>query len=332
MNRVLLAVGAMLATTTPVWAGASDLFAEKVKDFGVSPRGPVLVHYFRFTNTTNQVIILNPPRVSCGCVSASVTANRVNPGQSAAVVAHMDTRKITTPYSTKMVTVYAPMIVGNVSEEVSFRVQTVCRDDLLMSPDTLAFGTIAKGKGGKATTKVTLTSDPNWKVTEATSSGAFVTVEAKEESRNGSLVTYEVTAILNPDCPAGNWMSDVLLKTSNAGVPQLRIPVTVNVTAPAAATTTSQEVVQLGEVNLGTSVEKKVTLQVGGPFKIVGVNGDDDQLEVKVESQDARPVQVVTVFLKPTQAGAFSRSVEILTDNKDRPKLVIPVSAKVVGP
>ncbi|MBY0514607.1 MAG: DUF1573 domain-containing protein, partial [Gemmataceae bacterium] len=164
------------------WAGAGDLFPEKVKDFGVSPRGPVLVHYFRFTNTTGQPLTLGQPRVSCGCTSAAVTTSRVAPGETAAVVAYMDTRRITTPYTTKSVIVYVPVSVGNNFEEVSLRVQTVCRDDLMMSPDTLAMGTVKQGETGKATTKVTFTSDPNWQVTDATSTGRFVEVAVREEA------------------------------------------------------------------------------------------------------------------------------------------------------
>jgi hypothetical protein len=329
MLRFLLTVCTLIASSGVAWAGVDELFPEKVKDFGVSPRGPVLTHYFRFTNTTGQVLNLGQPRVSCGCTSAAVTAFRVAPGESAAVVAYMDTRRITTPYTLKAVTIYVPFFTASSSEEVSLRVQTVCRDDLMMSPDTLAFGSVKKGEGGKATTKVTFASDPNWQVTEATSTGKFVKVEVKQDSRAGSSVTYEVTATLDKDCPAGNWVSDVYLKTSNAGVAQLRIPVTVNVVAPV---TVSPDTVQLGDVNLGSVAEKRVTIQSGTPFKILGVKGDDAQLGVKVESPDARPVQVITVSLKPTQAGQFSRSLELRTDNKDQPTVVVPVVAKVVGP
>ena len=70
----------------------------------------------------------------------------------------------------------------------------------------------------------------------ATSTGGYVKAEFKEESRNGSMVTYEVTATLDKECPAGNWVSDIHLTTSNAAVAKLRVPVTVNVTAAVAAT------------------------------------------------------------------------------------------------
>ena len=165
--------------------------------------------------------------------------------------------RIPTPNMQKAVLVYVPFI-GPSQEEVTLRVQTIARDDLMMSPDTLAFGTLKKGQGGKTTTKVTFLSDPNWQITEATSTGGYVKTEVKQDSRSGAFVTYEVTAILEKDCPAGNWVSDINLKTSNPAVARLRIPVTVNVVASVAAT---PEVVAFGNVALGTTPEKKITLQ-----------------------------------------------------------------------
>ncbi len=335
MFRFVLAASTLICTTSFAWAGASDLFSEKVKDFGTTPRGPVLVHYFRVTNTTNQTISFGQPRVSCGCTSASMSVNKIAPGESAAVIALMDTRRITTPYTTKSVIVYVPVITGNNFEEVALRVQTVCRDDLMMSPDTIVFGDVQHGVGGRKSMKVTFTSDANWKVTEATSTGKFVKAEIKEDSRNGSIVTYEITAVLDKDCPAGHWISDINLKTSNAGVATLRVPVTVNVAAPSAAAssvTITPNRVQLGEINLGTSVEKNVVIKSGTSFKILEVKGDDAQLEVKIESQGAKAEHVVTLSAKPTTVGGFARSIEIVTDSKDQPSVIVPVVAKVIGP
>src|SRR5438067_13481869 len=108
MTRFVLAVAGVLGGAAVASAGPGDLFTEKVKDFGTTPRGPVLVHYFRFTNTTNQTLTLGQPRVSCGCTSASVSKNSVAPGETAAVIAHMDTRRFQYANVTKAVTVYVP--------------------------------------------------------------------------------------------------------------------------------------------------------------------------------------------------------------------------------
>ena len=327
MKRLTIAMAAVVATATTAWAGPTDLFSEKVVDFGVSPRGTILVHYFRFTNTTNQPVTLGNPRVSCGCVSAAVSTNRVAPGESAAVIAYMDTRRIPTPNVTKSVLVYVPF-QAPVFEEVVLRVQTVARDDLMMSPDTLAFGSVKKGQGAKVSTKVTFLSDPNWQVTEATSTGGYIKADVKQDSRSGGLVTYEITAILDKDCPAGNWVSDINLKTSNAAVAKLRIPVTVSVVASMAV---SPEAVKFGDVALGSSPEKKVTLQGGAPFKILKVNGVDEQLKVVIEKSEASPVHTIVLAANPKAMGGFTRNVEIVTDSKEQPKIIVPVTAKVVA-
>jgi hypothetical protein len=231
MFRLALAAVGVALSVGPLAANPANLFTEKVKDFGPTPRGPVVTHYFRFTNTTNQTLTLGQPRVSCGCVSASVSQFTVAPGQTAAVIAQMNTNRAGPAGVTKSVTVYVPFVAPSPTE-VSLRVQAVIRDDLILSPDTINLGTVRKGQAATGQTKVTFTTDPNWKITEATSSGAFVKAEAKADARQGSMVTYTVTATLDKDCPAGYWIADITLKTSNPGVPTVRIPVVVTVSPP----------------------------------------------------------------------------------------------------
>lgn len=325
MARIAWAVLGVFVFAGSAAAGNGDLFTERAKDFGVAPRGAVLVHYFRFTNTTKETLTLGQPRVSCGCTSASVSTSTVKPGESAAVIAQMDTRRFGPANFTKTVTVYVPFLSPN-REEVSLKVSGIARDDLLMSPDTIAFGNVVKGKAATASTKITLTSDATWEIKSSKSTGGYIDVEHKLESRVGNSVTYEIIAKLDKDCPAGNWTADFNLETSNSGVAKLRVPVTVNVTVPVAA---SPEAVKLGDVSLGNAKESRVTLQSGTPFKILDVKGGD-QIDVKVESKEAKAAHVITISAKPNLMGGFERSVEITTDNKEQPKVVIPISAKVV--
>lgn len=327
MTRFVLGVTCLLAFSGFAAAGPADMFDEKEKDFGVSPKGTILVHYFRFTNNTKNTVTLGQPRVSCGCVTPALTKYSLAPGETAAVIAYMDTRRIPHAGVTKSVLVYVPFHSPNF-EEVALKVTTVTRDDLLMSPDTLAYGTVTKGKGAKASTKVTFTSDPNWEIKKASSTGAYVIPEFKLASRNGTTVTYEVTANLDKDCPAGNWTSDIYLETSNSAVAKLRIPVSVNVVAPVAA---SPETVAFGNVRMGSNPEQKVTIQSATPFKILAVKGADDQLTVKIDKDAAQAVHTVVISASPKAAGGFTRLLEIVTDNKEQPSIVVPVTAKVVN-
>ncbi len=327
MNRYAIVLAGLLGSSGLASAGMADLFDEKVKDFGTTPRGPMLVHYFRFTNTTGKTITIGNPRVSCGCTSASMLQYTLQPGQTTAVVAMMDTRRIPTPYTTKSVIVYVPFQSPN-WEEVALRVQTVTRDDLIFSPDTINLGTLRKGQGGKASTRVTFTSDPKWEVTGSTSTGGYVKVDHKLVSRDNGQVVYEVAATLDADCPVGNWLADVNLTTSNAGVAKLRIPVTVNVVAPISVST---EQVQLGDIPLGGPVEHRVIIQSSSPFKVLDVTGTDEQVAVKPDTTEAKPVHVLTLSATPKILGAFAKTVEVMTDNQEQPKISLAVVGKVIS-
>lgn len=326
MCRFLLGTVALVLSVGLASAGAKDYFSEFAKDFGPSPRGPVLTHYFAISNTSKDNITLGTARVSCGCVSASVLKNQLAPGESTAVVAYMDTRRIPQAYVTKTVMVYVPFL-SPVQEEVTLKVTSIARDDLVFSPEVLALGNVKKGKSATTTAKVTLFNQGKWEVSEVMSIGKFVSGSAKLVNRAATEVTYEVTATLDENCPVGNWVSDLYLKTNAGGLERLRIPVSVNVTTAIAVT---PEAVKLGDIKEGSKTESKLMLQGSQSFKILDVKGGDDIISAKPESNESRALHTLLFAVKPTKAGDISRSFEVLTDHKEMPKVTIPVTGKVV--
>ena len=48
------------------------------------------------------------------------------------------------------------------------------------------------------------------------------------------------------------------------------------------------------------------------------------------EKSEASPTHTLTLAAYPKAAGGFTRTVEIVTDNKDQPKIIVPVTAKVL--
>ena len=81
---------------------------------------------------------------------------------------------------------------------------------------------------------------------------------------------------------------------------------------------------------MGDPAEKTVTIQSTTPFKILEVKGADDQLSVKVDKDGTQAVHTLTFAASPKAAGGFTRTVEIVTDNKDQPSVIVQVTAKVV--
>ena len=321
----LVLLSALAATAR---AGAPDYFPETVKDFSTTSIGPVLIHYFPIKNTTKETINLGTPRIGCGCVAASLMSNKLAPGETTYVAAYMDTKKIPTHQRNvfKSVTVTVPFL-NPVPEEVVLRVTCVAREDLFFSPDSFAFGSVPKSAGGKSTMKVTLYNQPKWEIVEAKSTGKFVKVQAKEVSRQGAEVSYQVTATLDADCPMGNWMSEVYLIGNAAGMGKIRIPVTVVVSESIAV---SPAEVKFGDLPMSTTPSSQQIMLTGkDPFKILEVNVPEGAVTVTQVTEGTRAAHVLKVNLAAGAEGEVKRTIEIVTDSKTQPKLIVPVSALV---
>lgn len=319
-----LVVAAGLASNSQ--AGAPDYFTETGKDFTTTSIGPVLVHYFPIKNTTKETINLGTPRIGCGCVAAKLLTTQLAPGEVTHLVAYMDTKKIPTHQrnNLKTVTVTVPFL-NPVPEEVVLKVSCVAREDLFFTPDSLSFGTVQKSAGGKVSMKVTIFNQPKLAITGAKSNGKFIKVEAKATGKNSG--EYEITGALDPDCPKGNWLSEVFLTTNVPGMEKIRIPVTVNIVETIAV---SPAEVEFGDVNPSkTPSTQQVMLTGEAPFKILEVKVPNGAVSVTQVTDGARAAHVLKVNMAADIEGAVKQTIEIVTDSKTQPKLILNVSALV---
>ena len=138
--------------------------------------------------------------------------------------------------------------------------------------------------------------------------------------------TYEVTAILDPACPVGNWTADVWVKSTAFGMEKLRIPVTVNVVASISVT---PEIAKFPDTTKGKPTELRVILNGSDAFKILDIKGADSELEVSPAGPVSRPVHILKLTLTPSKAGDYSKTLEITTDHADQKKLTVMLTGKV---
>src|SRR5436189_656819 len=143
MFRYYLVFAAGLCAASPATASWADLmFQELSKDFGSVPRGPTLQHAFPLRNNTGDVVRIAGLRVSCGCTTATAVRYVLQPGEESAVVVQMDTTRFT---GAKSVTIYVTFDQPH-GDEVRLWVRANARDDVSVSPDTLAFGQVPRGR------------------------------------------------------------------------------------------------------------------------------------------------------------------------------------------
>lgn len=324
MLRYCLVVAAGLWAAAPAlsatWADA--LFDEFSKDFGSVPRGPTQKHSFRVVNNTRGNVRIASIRPSCGCVSTEVGKTQLKPGEVTHITALMDTTRFTGP---RTVTIYV-QFDQPAFEEVRLWVQANARNDFALTPDTLAFGHIKRGGTPTASVQIFFYGSNETAITEVKCESNYIKPRVREVRRLDSEVVYELTARLRADTPVGKWYTDVWLKTNNPGMPQFRVPLTVEIES---ALSVSPETVVFGPIKTKTEGEKRVIVRGVKPFKIVKVIGADEQLSVRDNTTEARPIHVLTIKLKAGKPGEWRKSLRVLTDLAADNKIDFRVHARI---
>ena len=323
MSRYCFVLLAGLAAVAPVGAAtwADSMFDELSKDFGSVARGPVQVHAFRVVNNTQQAVNISSVRVSCGCTSAAALKSTLNPGEETSIVARMDTSRF---IGVKSVTIFV-QFDRPTFEEVRLWVQANARNDFSVSPDGLSFGEVKRSATPTVSSTITFYGTQS-QITEVKSESNYVQPSVKEIKTPDGQTAYQLSAKLRADVPPGRWYTDVWLKTNNPEIPQIRVPLTVEIES---ALTVSPDAVTLGQVAVNGESERRVIVRGAKAFKITGVKGGDDQLTVKDSTDESKPVHVLTVKLKPAKAGDLTRSLRVQTDLPEDNVIEFQVSAQV---
>ena len=306
--NVVLAAGLLAAAPVSAATWADALFSEPGKDFGLVPRGPTLTHYFLVTNKSDKPAHIAGVRVSCGCTTATALQQNIAPGQSTAIQALMDTRRFS---GHKQVTIFVTFDQPQ-WDEAQLYVRAYGSDDISVSPAEFTFpGKVKLGTAATAKVNVQFVGG-QWQILGTEQDSGYVESSFKEIRRDGSSAVYEVTASLRKDTPAGRWFTDVWLKTNQAGLPRIRIPVNVEIESASPAPKT----ITFGEIKAGESAERKFSVKGAKPFRVTKVEGTDGEVSAKT-SEEAKAEQEVTITFKPSKAGAFDRKLIVVTDLND---------------
>jgi len=322
MSRYCFVLLAGLAVAAPAGAAAwaDGMFDELSKDFGSVPHGSLQTHNFHIVNNTKQPVNISNVHVSCGCTSASALKTYLNPGEETTVVARMDTSRF---FGVRSVTIFVDFD-RPAFEETRLWVQANSRTDFAVSPDGLAFGEVKRGDTPEVTATVTFYGTQT-KITDVKSESNYVKPTMQSSQGPDGQSSFTLTAKLRNDVPVGRWYTDVWLKTNNPEIPQIRVPVTVEI---ASALTVSPDGVALGQVAVNGESERRVIIRGAKPFKITAVKGGDDELTIKDSTDESKPVHVLTVKVKPTKPGDLTRNVTVVTDLPDDGTIEFQVSAQ----
>jgi hypothetical protein len=322
---LVLIAGIWAAGSAGAATWAEGLFNELSKDFGSVPRGPAQRHDFRVVNNTRGPVNISSVRVSCGCVSASALPRTfLKPGEETFIRAQMDTTRFIGP---KSVTIYVQFDRPRF-DEVHLTVQANGRNDFNLSPETLAFGQIKRGTTPAASVSVTFYGNAEAAIVSAKGESNYIQPSVVESRRTETEVVYTITARLRSDTPVGKWYTDVWLSTNLPSVPQMRVPLTVEIES---LLTVSPSVVSLGLLKNEGESERRVIVRGVQPFRITGVRGSDENLVVRDTTSEAREVHVLTIKYRAGSGstGTLDRTLRVVTDLKEDNEIDFRVNAIV---
>jgi len=303
---------------------ADGLFEELSRDFGSVPRGQTLSHPFRVVNTTKETVVISGVQVSCGkCSAARALQTVLAPGQETVIMVNMFTNMFS---DSKKITVDVRFSQPRFGE-VRLWVLANSRDDVGFTPESLNFGHVKRGVEAGASLNVTFYGSPSTQVLEAKCDSNYITTNLEQVRRDGSEVVYKINAKVRPDTPVGKWFTDVWLKTNNAAIPKLRVPVTVEVESPLALTPNT---VTLGKVKAGTETDRKVILRGVQAFRILDISGTDKQVQVRQTTNESKTVHVLNVTLFSREPGELHRTIRIQTDLKTGGNIEFTAQAEIV--
>ncbi|MDO5554925.1 MAG: DUF1573 domain-containing protein [Planctomycetia bacterium] len=312
--------------TTESWAVRlfSEVGTVRTHDFGSVALHAKVEHRFLFKNIYREDVVVQSAASNCGCTKVSVTKTLLHPGETAEIVARVDTSgKEHTKRRKATITVRfsKPSLA-----EVQLQITTYIRPDIGFEPGMVEFGTVAKGKTLSKKVYLQYEGQSNWGLTAIRKSSSAIKAEAKEVTRQNGRIVYEITVSLNENAPSG-YLNDLLRFTTNevnANQTSVFLPIHGLVMEPLIA---KPSFFQLGIVHPGETVTKNLVVRGSKPFRISSIKADDSRMSFLVARNESVVHVIPVTFVADQRTGEISQSINIVTNQTD----LDPVSVHVTG-
>ncbi len=295
-----------LAQAQEDWA--QKMFKVRRHDFGVVARNAKAEFAFVIENPYATDVEISGVRTSCGCTTPKLTKRTLKTYEKGAVLAVYNTdRFLGKRGATLTVTFSKPR-----RAEVQVSVKGFIRSDVIIQPSDIEFGSVPEGGGlQRSTTIQYFGSNPNWSLSQATTTNGHIKASVQRVKGSSGRPTYQVNAQLDETAPLGEIFDELTLVSNDREIPKLSLMVTGRVVAPVSI---SPSTLFLGVVPPGQQVERNLVVRGKQPFRILGVKTDHDGLSANV-SDEAKKVHVLPIrFVAGNKTRRVDALVEIETD------------------
>lgn len=214
--------------------GSSLAFDSLTADFNKVPDGEIIHHVFKFVNKGGSTLEILEVQGSCGCMSTLLSAKTIAPGQSGQIDVKIVTADLTASSRSLSQTVSLLKTVTVTSTDrkqpsVILVVKAVIVPELVLSEPSIYFGIHPRGEEITREVLVEITPAKPIRLISATSTDDSVMARLEPVADSGDK-KIKVIATLKATAGEGQHQGFVLVNTSSALKPQLKIPVRGTVT------------------------------------------------------------------------------------------------------
>ena len=301
----------------------SAMFNTKRHDFGRVALGANAEFPFELTNIYDREVKLTSVRSSCGCSTATLSSPLLKPGETGAVVVHLNTSGQHLRDKSAVLTVQLETVIGNARrmDAVQLFVTGYIRPDVVLTPGNVEFGAVSEGTSAVRTVLMEYTGHSDWALLRVERSQPYIYAKAEEIRREHGNVTYQITATLRENAPAG-YVKDILRFTTNELQPGNREPVEILlpiqgvVTAPIYA---KPSPMLIGVLVPGETVRKSIVVRSETPFRITNITATNKRLRFTFSDQESTVQLVSAIFsagpTSPEQPQDATEVIRIFTND-----------------
>lgn len=310
---------------------ASKMFAElgtvRTHDFGSVALHADVEHRFAFKNIYKEDVVISSVSSNCGCTKASASKTRIRSGETAEIIARVDTsgRQHTKGRKATITVVFSKPALA----EVQMQVKTYIRADVGFDPGSIEFGATTQGKSVVKRAFLQYEGRPDWALIGVQKTNPGIRAEAREARRTATGVVYEILVELKATAEPG-YIHDLLKFKTNDPDPataSIFLPIRGVVTAPLTA---KPSYLQLGVVPKNATITKNLVVCGSTPFQILRVDSQDKRMSF-LKTDLKRTVHVVPVtFRAGDQTGAISETIVVATSQKNEAPLRVAAIGYVV--
>lgn len=269
---------------------ARKMLTEYSHDFGEVNKGDMPEYRFEIKNIYQETINIAQVFSSCGCTQVSMSKRQLKTWETAEVVCRFNSKPFNGFKQATVTVRFGQPMVGEVQLTVKGTIVSAIR----LSPETIDFGQVSRGKSPVFQTTLTGPANSPFRIMDIKSTFPHVGVALKQPMRTASnQIQYVMQTRLKSSAPDGFTQGDLfIIVQDSVGQRQIPLKFSAKVAAPVQF---SPSVITLNDVAPGEKVVKKVVIRAKEPFQITDVKCKTKAFRVSAKKSGTRKTHIVEI-------------------------------------